>query len=315
MATTVQTAKVATRGTPQKRRFVVTPYLFILPHLLFFTIFLGYPFFSGIYTSLFQYDYNRPRSTEFVGIGNYIDLFTPTHVRFQTFWNALVNTLEFVLYSVPLLVLIPLLLAVLLNSKIRARNFFRAIYFAPWALSGAVVTLLWWWIFQSQGGLINYYLADLGIKAPRWLSSMPWAWVSIVVCTVWWTLGFNMIILLAALQDIPTHLYEAAELDGANTRQLFFKITLPMLRPVLLFIVTISIIASFNLFIQPFIMTKGQPAQVGGLATEPVMMRIYKEAFVENRQGSAAAMSFVVATMMIMISYANFKLFRNQDEA
>jgi multiple sugar transport system permease protein len=220
-----------------------------------------------------------------------------------------------VLYSVPFLVLIPLLLAVLLNTKIRGRNFFRAIYFAPWALSGAVVALLWWWIFQSQGGLINYYLADLGVKVPRWLSTMPWAWVSIVICTVWWTLGFNMIILLAALQDIPSHLYEAGSLDGANSRQLFFNITLPMLRPVLLFTVTISIIASFNLFIQPFIMTEGGPAQArGGLATEPVMMRIYTEAFVENRQGSAAAMSFVVAAIMIMISYANFKLFRQRDD-
>lgn len=313
MATTVQTAQVATRGEQQKRSFSLTPYLFILPHLIFFAVFLGYPFFSGIYTSLFQYDYNRPLSTVFVGAGNYTNIFTPGNVRFQTFWNSLLNTLEFVLYSVPFLVIIPLLLAVLLNTKIRARNFFRAIYFAPWALSGAVVALLWWWIFQSQGGLFNYYLADLGIKVPRWLSTMPWAWVSIVVCTVWWTLGFNMIILLAALQDIPTHLYEAASLDGANSRQTFWSITLPMLRPVLLFIVTISIIASFNLFIQPFIMTGGNPAQSNGLATEPVMMRIYKEAFVENRQGSAAAMSFVVAAMMIAISYANFKLFRNKD--
>ena len=144
MATTVQTAQVATRGEQQKRSFSLTPYLFILPHLIFFAVFLGYPFFSGIYTSLFQYDYNRPLSTTFVGAGNYTNIFTPGNVRFQTFWNSLLNTLEFVLYSVPFLVIIPLLLAVLLNTKIRARNFFRAIYFAPWALSGAVVALLWW---------------------------------------------------------------------------------------------------------------------------------------------------------------------------
>jgi multiple sugar transport system permease protein len=314
MATTVTQTKVATRGEGQKRRFSIAPYLFILPHLIFFALFVGYPFFSGLYTSLFKYDYLRPAATEFVGINNYVNLLTPGNEGFRTFWNSLVNTLEFVVYSVPLLVLIPLGLALLLNTKIKARTLFRAIYFAPWALSGAVVALLWWWIFQSQGGLLNYYLADLGVKVPRWLSTLPWAWVSIVICTVWWTLGFNMIILLAALQDIPEQLYEAAQLDGANSRQQLWNITLPLLKPVLLFIVTISIIASFNLFIQPFIMTEGGPARTEGLTTESVMMRIYREAFVENRQGTAAAMSFIVATMMIAISYTNFKLFRKREE-
>ena len=313
MATTVTQTKVASRGAGQKRRGSLAPYLFILPHLIFFALFVGYPFFSGLYTSLFRYDYLRPAATEFRGLGNYVDLFTPSDVRFRDFWNSLVNTLEFVVYSVPLLVLIPLGLALLLNTKIKARTLFRAIYFAPWALSGAVVALLWWWIFQSQGGLLNYYLADLGVTPPRWLSTLPWAWVSIVICTVWWTLGFNMIILLAALQDIPESLYEAAALDGANSRQLLWNVTLPLLRPVLLFIVTISIIASFNLFIQPFIMTEGNPTRASGPTTQSVMMRIYQEAFVDNRQGSAAAMSFVVATLMIAISYVNFKLFRKRE--
>jgi multiple sugar transport system permease protein len=222
---------------------------------------------------------------------------------------------EFVIYSVPLLIVIPLLLAVLLNSKIPGRNIFRAIYFSPWALSVAVVGLLWWWIFQSQGGLFNYYLTDIGIRAPRWLSTMPWAWVAIVVCTVWWTIGFNMVILLAALQDIPGYIYEAASIDGATGFQAFFRITLPMLRPVLLFIVTTSIIASFNLFGQPYFMTGGGPAQPGGAggATEPVMLRIYQEGFVRNLQGSAAAMSVIVATIMIVVSYLNFKLLRQRD--
>jgi multiple sugar transport system permease protein len=314
MATTVRQARVAAQRSGGRRRFNIVPYMFILPHLLFFMVFLGYPFFSGLYTSLFQYDYNRPASTQFVGVQNYANIFTPGHIRNVQFWNSLINTVEFVVYSVPLLVALPLLLAVLLNTKTPGRNFFRAVFFSPWALSGAVVALLWWWIFQSQGGLINYYLADLGVKAPRWLSTMPWAWVAVVLCTVWWTIGFNMIILLAALQDIPGYIYEAAELDGATGVQAFVRITLPLLRPVLLFIITTSIIASFNLFIQPFIMTEGGPSQAGGgLATEAVMMRIYREAFADNRQGSAAAMSFIVATLMIAISYTNFKLFRQRD--
>jgi multiple sugar transport system permease protein len=297
-----------------RRRFSLTPYLFIIPHLVFFILFLGYPLFNGLYISFHEYDYLRPEATSFVGLQNYVNLFQPGNVEFDTFWNALKNTLQFVLYSVPFLVLIPLGLATLLNTKTPGVNFFRAVYFAPWVLSVAVVGLLWWWIFQSQGGLLNYYLSALGANPPRWLSSLPWAWIAIVVATIWWTSGFNMIILLAALQDIPRQIYEAAEIDGSTATQTFFQITLPLLRPVLLFIVVISIIASFNLFGQPFFMTQGGPAQAnGGGATEPIMLRIYNEGFVRPFQGSAAAMSFVVAIIMIVFSYANFRLFRTRD--
>lgn len=296
------------------RKSGLVPYLFILPHLLFFGLFVGYPLFNGLWISLHEFDYLRPESTRFVGLRNYLALFTSGTVKFNEFWNAFVNTLEFVVYSVPPLVVVPLLLAVLLNTKTPGRYLFRAIYFAPWVLSVAVVGLLWWWIFQSQGGLINYYLYDLGLRPPRWLSSMPWAWVSILVATVWWTAGFNMIIFLAALQDIPSFLYEAADIDGANAWQSFRYITLPSLQPVMLFVVIITIIASFNLFGQPFFMTGGGPAQpTGGGATEPVMLRIYREGFERPFQGSAAAMSFVVASFMILVSYLNFRLFRQQD--
>lgn len=314
MATTAQQQTTALRGTSRRRKINWTPYLFILPHLIFFTLFLGYPFFYGLYISFHFYDYLRPQATRFVGLQNYANLFTAGSVQFQRFWNALGNTAEFVLYSVPLLVIIPLGLALLLNTKTPGRNAFRAIYFAPWTLSVAVASLIWWWIFQSQGGLLNYYLAALGMTAPRWLSSMPWGWVAVVVCTVWWTAGFNMIILLAALQDIPNYLYEAAAIDGATGVQAFFRITLPVLRPVLVFIVITSIIASFNLFGQPFFMTSGgQGIALDGGPLEPVMLQIYREGFVRNVQGSAAAMSFVVASIMIAVSYLNFRIFRTRD--
>jgi multiple sugar transport system permease protein len=297
-----------------RKKVSLTPYLFILPHLIFFIAFIGYPFFNGIWISLHQFDYLRPATNRFIGLQNYINLFSPGTLKFNEFWNAMGNTLEFVLWSVPFLVIIPLLLAVLLNTKTPGRNIYRAIYFAPWVLSVSVVGLLWWWIFQSQGGLLNYYLQDLGMTVPRWLSSMPYAWISIVIATIWWTSGFNMIIFLAALQDIPDTLYEAGQIDGANTWQLFRSITLPMLRPVLIFIVIITIIASFNLFGQPFFMTGGGPAQAaGGGATEPVMLRIYTEGFVRPFQGSAAAMSIVVAAIMILVSYLNFRFLRQRD--
>jgi multiple sugar transport system permease protein len=298
----------------KKRNITLTPYLFILPHLILFGLFFGYPFFSGLYVSLHQYNYLRPEANKFIGLDNYVNLFTPGTNQFRNFWNAMSNTVQFVLYSVPPLVVIPLLLAVLLNSKARFVNVFRAIYFAPWVLSVAVTSLIWWWIFQSQGGVINGYLRNIGIDPPRWLATLPNAWIAIVIATVWWTMGFNMIILLAALQDISKDLYEAATVDGATKIQMFFRITVPLLQPVLVFIITISIIASFNLFGQPFFMTGGGPVQGSGdRGTEPLMYQIYREGFERNNQGSAAAMSFVVAVIMVVVSYINFRVFRRRD--
>lgn len=296
-------------------RFDGVPYLFILPHLIFFTVFALFPFVSGLVISLFDYDYLRPEATRFLGLTNYLELFTPGTVNHPIFWNALINTLEFVAMSVPPLVIIPLALAMLLNTNLARKNLYRAIYFAPWVLSSAVVGLLGFWVFQSQGGLLNYYLKAIGLAQPRWLSSMPWAWYAILIVTIWWTSGFNMIIILAALQNIPATLYEAASIDGASAWQRFRFVTIPMLRPVLVFIIIITIIASFNLFAQPLFMTDfGGPAQSGGGgSTEPIMLRIYMEAFRRNRLGSAAAMSFVVASIMVVVSYFNFRLFRTRE--
>jgi multiple sugar transport system permease protein len=298
----------------RKPKFSITPYLFLLPHLIFFIVFVGYPFFNGIYISFLNYDYLRPEATKFVAFQNYIDLFTPGSVKFNEFWNSMKVTVQFVIWSVPLLVLLPLGLAVLLNTKMPGKNFFRGVFFAPWVLSCAVISLIWWWIFQSQGGLLNFYLKELGMATPRWLSTMPFAMITIVIATVWWTMGFNMVILLAALQDIPDYLYEAASIDGASSWQKFKSITLPLLRPVLVFIVTTTIIASFNLLGQPMMMTRGAPAQpTGGGATEPVMLRIFTEGFTRPFQGSAAAMSIIVAAIMIAFSYLNTRILREKE--
>lgn len=298
----------------RKRKIPITPYLFILPHLVFFAVFVGYPFFSGLYISFFEYDYLRPEATAFLGLQNYLDLFKAGSVKFIEFWNSMRVTLIFVVSSVPFLVTLPLGLAVLLNSRMRGMKIFRAIYFAPWVLSCAVISLIWWWIFQSQGGLLNVYLKLWGFDTPRWLSTMPYAMVSIVVATIWWTMGYNMVIFLAALQDVPADLYEAAEMDGANSWQRFTHITLPLLQPVLVFIIITTIIASFNLLGQPLMMTRGAPAQpTGGGATEPVMLRIFTEGFVRPFQGSAAAMSVIVAIIMMVFSFANFRIFRQRN--
>ncbi len=289
----------------RKGRIHWVPYLFILPHTLFFLAFLAYPFFYGIYISLFEFDFLRPERRPFVGLKNYLNLFNPGSIQFADFWRAMGNTGEFILWSVPPLVGLALILAVLLNGRYPGRNVFRAIYFAPYTLSVTVASVLWWWIFQPQGGLLNHILEQLGLPTFSWLSSMPEAWFSITVATVWWTIGFNTIIFLAALQQIPTSLYEAAAIDGANPLQQFRYVTLPMLRPVLVFVTTITMIASANLFGQPYIMTGGGPIK----ETETIIFRIYIEGITRNQMGSAAAMSVFVAFLLLTLTALNFKFF------
>lgn len=298
-------------ATRKRGRIPLAPYLFVLPHLIFFAAFLGWPLFYGIYISLFNFDFTLPSFRPFVGLQNYQNLFNPLSLQYQDFWDALKNTGIFMLWSVPPLVILALLLAVLLNGNYRGRNFFRGIYFAPWSLSAVVASLLGWWMFQDQGGIVNTFVRSLGLENVPWLGALPWAWIAITVVTVWWTVGFNTIIFLAALQDIPDSLYEAAAIDGATETQKFFNVTVPLLRSVTVFIITITLIASANLFAQPFVMTRGGPA--GG--TESIIMRIYAEGFGAYRMGSAAAMSVFVAALLLILTALNFRIFGRRDAA
>jgi multiple sugar transport system permease protein len=303
-------AKATAIGPPavRRRRFNLTPYLFILPHTIFFVLFLAWPFFFGIYTSLFEFDFLRPERRPFVGLENFFDLFNPQTFQFTSFWRSMRNTGEFILWSVAPLVIIAVFLAVLLNNRFRGRNFFRMVFFAPYTLSVTAAAIIWWWLFQS-GGLINSILKMLGIPSHSWLSTMPDAWIAITIATVWWTIGFNTIIILAALQDIPTSLYEAAAIDGASPLRRFWHITLPMLRPVLVLVLTITLIASANLFGQPLIMTAGGPVQ----RTETIIYQIYNEGIIRSQMGSAAAMSVIVASLLLVLTALNFKFFGKSE--
>jgi multiple sugar transport system permease protein len=313
MATSQQarTRSAVAPSAATRRRFSWTPYLFILPHLIFFTAFLAYPFFYGIYISLFTFDFLRPEFRPFVGLQNYADLLVNRNsVQFTDFWNAVKNTGWFILYSVPPLVVFALVLAVLLNGKYPGRNLFRGLYFAPYALSVTVAAVLWRWMFE-QGGLIETYQRSLGLPSFSWLGAQPWAWIAITVCTVWWTIGFNTVIFLAALQDIPDSLYEAASIDGANSLQQFAYITIPMIRPVLIFVITITLIASANLFGQPHIMTGTQSRTV---RTESIIQYIYDQGIAQNRMGIAAAMSIFVAAVLLILTTLNFRIFGRREE-
>ena len=286
------------------------PYLFVLPHLAVFAFMIGYPFFAGLYLSLLDADNFSGISAPFVGLENYRQLFDPADRQFERFWQTLTNTVVFVGLSVPALITVALGLAAILNAKFRGRTFFRAIYFAPWTLSVAVVGLLWFWIFQSRGGLVVDIFSVFGLTSPGWLSSQPWAWLSILIATVWWTIGFNTIILLAGMQAISVDLYEAAAIDGANKWQQFRSITLPSLRPILLLVITLQIIASFNLVGQPQIMTNGGPPTA---QTTPVLLHLYNIGFRAPFDiGLAAAMAVVVAIVMVVVSVINFKFFSSE---
>ena len=309
MASEVTSAKsLTTVGAVRRRGFNITPYLFILPHLLFFALFLAWPLFFGGFTSLFQFDFLRPDNRPFVGLDNYTRLFDPATIQAANFWRSMRATVTFMAVSVPPLVIFAVFLAVLLNNRFRGRNFFRMMFFAPYTLSVTAAAVIWWWLFQNQG-LVNQGLRAVGLGGEQWLSSMPEAWIAITIATVWWTIGFNTVIILAALQEIPASLYEAAAIDGASPARRFWHITLPMLRPVLVLVITITLLASANLFGQPYIMTAGGPTQ----QTETVIFQIYNEGIRRGQMGSAAAMSIIVAAILLVLTALNFKFFGKSE--
>jgi multiple sugar transport system permease protein len=299
---------LATTAAVRRRGFNITPYLFLLPHLIFFALFLAWPFFYGMYTSLFQFDFLRPDNRPFIGLENYTRLLDSATIQAANFWRSIRATATFMVFSVPPLVIFAVFLAVLLNNRFRGRNFFRMVFFAPYTLSVTAAAVVWWWLFQNQG-LVNQFLTAIGLGGQQWLSTMPQAWFAITIATVWWTIGFNTVIILAALQEIPASLYEAAAIDGASPPRRFWHITLPMLRPVLVLVITITLLASANLFGQPYIMTAGGPTQ----QTETVIFTIYNEGIRRGQMGSAAAMSIVVAAVLLILTAINFKFFGKSE--
>ncbi|MDF1487647.1 carbohydrate ABC transporter permease [Tessaracoccus caeni] len=284
----------------------LTGYLFMAPYLVLFGMFIVAPAIYGVWISLHDWDFTFP-NRPFVGLTNYTDLFDPLSVQYEPFWNGMTNTLIFTVASVPFLVAVPLGLAMLLSLKFPGRTFFRAIYFAPYVLGVAVIGLMWRYLLDGNFGLIN---AILGLDI-QWTTEQPWAWIGLVGVTLWWTMGFNAIIYLAGLGDIPQHLYEAAALDGAGAWQRFLHVTLPGLRPVLIFILVTTILASANMFGQSYMITQGGPTE----STRTAIMVITETGFGQNRAGQAAAMSYLLAIALGVISILNFVLLRDKDQA
>ena len=282
-----------------------TPYLFLAPFGVLFVGFVLLPAVFGIWVSLHNYDYLLPRKP-WAGLQNYLELFQRGSLDGANFWQSMRVTGIFTVTSVPFLVCCPLAVALLLNRRLPGRAFFRAVFFAPYVLGVVTVGLLFRYLLDPDIGLLNFYLNKLGIhQAIPWTTAVPWAWVSLVGMTVWWTLGFNAVIFLAGLQDIPRTLYEAAWVDGASTWQAFRHVTLPGLRPVMAFVTTVTILASANMFGQAWItMNHGGPAN----ATRTAIMYIATTGLTEYRQGAAAAMSYLFAALLMIVSVLNFRL-------
>jgi ABC transporter, permease protein len=270
---------------------------FLFPYLLVFAIFVAIPAIYGIWISLHDWDFSLPNHT-WVGFQNYIDLFDPTSVQYEEFWNGMKNTAIFTLASVPFLVVLPLALALLLNKKIPGRTFFRAIFFAPYVLGVAVIGVMWRYLLDGNFGIINY-IFHTNIQ---WTTDQPWAWIGLIGVTVWWTLGFNAIIYMAGLANVPQEQYEAASLDGAGSWQKFFHVTVPGIRPVLIFVLITTVLASANMFGQSYTITQGGPAQ----STQTAIMVITDLGFMQSRAGQAAAESYILAFFLIVVSVVQF---------
>ncbi|HEX5914795.1 MAG TPA: sugar ABC transporter permease [Rubrobacter sp.] len=296
--------RTRTKGDTERRNDL-TGYLFVLPFLVAYGLFLVWPVILGLRMSFFDWSLVGTGTTDFLGLANYRELFGD-----PDFWASLWHTILFTLLSTPPLVLIALGLALLANRAVPARWFFRLAFFAPYVLPVSTVALIWVWLYQPGFGLINSYLVSLGLPEVDWLAGENVAMISVVIVTFWWTLGFNFVLYLAGLQEIPEEYYEAAAIDGAGSYQQTRYITIPLLSRTTFLILVLQILASLVVFDQIYIMNTS-----GGLnytATRPIIQYIYEQGFTQYRVGLAAAMSYVFFVMILVFTIMQFVLARRR---
>lgn len=268
----------------------------LAPYLVMYVIFLLYPIAKGGFISL--HNASIVEVEEYVGLDNYRAMLTDDY-----FWEALYNTVYFVVISTPAMVAIGLGLALLVNAKLKGTVVFRTIFFMPYVLSVSVVSSIWLFIFRPYIGLLSAVSKVFGFTGEiLWLDEPSLAWLAILITAVWWTVGFNMVIFLAGLQDIPEDYYEAARMDGASRWQQFLFVTLPSLKHVVILIVILQTIASFKLFAQPWLMTQGGP----GTSTRALVQYIYQSGFIFNNMGGASAMAYALLGVTILIAFIQF---------
>jgi multiple sugar transport system permease protein len=274
------------------------------PFLVLYLLFIVGPALYGLLMSFFDTSLVKNGLSTFAGIHNYT-----TAVTNHDFWSSLWHTIWFTILTTPPLVVLSLLFALLADRVKRGRWFFRVAFFLPYIMPSAVVALIWVWMYTPALGLLSDYLGRVGITAPNWLGNPTWAMPSLAITTIWWTLGFNFILYLAGLQDIPRELYEAASIDGASPSQQIRRITIPLLARTTTLVTVLQVIASLKVFDQMYIMTSGGP----NFVTRSVLEYIYDEGFTNYRVGYAAAASTLFFLVVLAVSSLWFLTVRNEE--
>src|SRR4051794_15783189 len=270
--------------------------------MLLYVLFLIWPIIAAARTSLF--DESLVGHSAWRGLKNYSELLGDSD-----WWAAMWHTLLFTLLSTPPLVILALGLALLVSRVARGQWVFRLAFFAPFVLPVSVVVLIWNWLYQPGFGLINSYLTSLGLGEVNWLGQPGVAMISVVIATVWWTVGFNFVLYLAGLQEIPRELYEAAATDGATKRQQTRRITLPLLTSTTVLVTVLQVIASLKVFDQIYLLQVGTAGPQN--STRPAIQYIYESGFTSYRLGYASSLSFVFFLVVVAVSLVLFGLVRN----
>jgi multiple sugar transport system permease protein len=285
-------------------RLSIIPYIFLIPYLFAFIAFRFGPSIAGFFVSLTRW--NIVGTPKFIGFSNYFELFGD-----PSFITSLINTLYFMALTVPALIVLGLLIALLVDQNLKGRTLTRTFVFMPYVIMSTVVGVIWMWIFDTHFGILNYYLSFFGIKPIAWLSNVNWAMPAVAITTIWWTVGFNMILFLAGLQDIPEELKEAARIDGASNWQIFWNVTFPLLRPTTVVVLMLTLINSFEVFDQVYVMTGGGPS----MATLTVIQYMYFQAFQYFRLGYGSAVAYVVFAFLIVLVLVERQLLKKVGES
>lgn len=281
-----------------RRQDLLTAITFLTPSLLIFSVFVFFPLVYTFWLSFHKWNLIKP-DKPFVGFANYSNLLGASE-----FWHVLRNTIYYTAGVVGITLVVALVLAILLNQPLRGRAVYRSAIFSPAVTANVAVAMLWLWIFDPQYGLLNMGLQFVGLPPLKWLGSPTWALPALIIMGIWKYAGYDMVILLAGLQNIPQMVYEAAKIDGANRWASFWHITLPLLTPTTFFLVTISIISSFQVFDQIFVMTQGGPIN----STNVVVYYLYQNGFKFFEAGYASAIAVVFFTIILAVTALQLRL-------
>ncbi|HEY9833149.1 MAG TPA: sugar ABC transporter permease [Stenomitos sp.] len=281
----------------------LTPYLFLIPALLVLGLTVFWPALQAFYLSFTRYEYDLTQTPQWIGLANFERLWRELGAPGSVVRTTMVNTVLYLMIVVPILVILPLGLALLVNQKLRGINWFRASFYTPVVISMVVAGIAWKWLY-AENGLFNQFLAQLGLKdGIPWLTSPKWAIFSVMAVTIWKGLGYYMVIYLAGLQSIPAELYEAAAMDGSDGYLKHWDITIPLMRPYLILVAVISAISATKVFEEIYIMTQGGPRN----SSKTIVYYLYEQAFSELEISYACTIGLVLFLVILALSLLNLK--------